>query len=284
MKVTASDGVELAIFESGPVNAETVVLVHGYPDNHTVWDGVVAELADEFRVITYDVRGAGASQAGASRSSYRISQLVADLGAVLDSVSGDDSVHLVAHDWGSIQVWDAVCSPEYADRLRSFTSISGPSLDMAAHWLREVRHGRDSLRQLAASSYIALFQLPVLPELTHRSGLTNKLLAASMRVGVAPARGYEPADRASRDLVNGLELYRANFVAKMVRPAPRPTSVPTLVIAPRHDPHVTPALALGAPVDWVADLTTEVVEGNHWVIESEPGLIADLISRHVRAH
>lgn len=285
MRVSATDGVELAVFQSGRATGETVVLVHGYPDNHTVWDQVVARLGEDYRVVTYDVRGAGASQAGGSRRSYRTAQLVSDLAVVLDEVSPDEPVHLVAHDWGSIQAWDAVCSPRFEDRLRSFTSISGPSLDMAAVWLRDVRdHGRDSLKQLAASYYVALFQVPLLPELTHRSGLTNRLLAQSMNAGIPAARRGQFSDRATRDLVNGLELYRANFVAKMTHPAPRRTSVPTLVIAPRHDPHVTPALALGAPQAWVSTLTTETVEGNHWVIESEPGLIADLIRNHAAAN
>lgn len=285
MKVTATDGVRLAVQVSGRATGETVVLVHGYPDNHTVWDGIVAELADDFRLVSYDVRGCGDSEAPRSRSGYRIEQLAADLGSVLDAVAADGPVHLVAHDWGSIQMWGAVCAPEYGARLASFTSISGPSLDMAAVWLRDVRgHGLDSLRQLMASHYVALFQLPWLPEAMHRSGITNALLTHSMRAGIPSSRTAPTAARDQRDLVNGLELYRANFVSRMTRPDPQPTSVPTLVIAPRHDPHVTAALALGAPVGWVSDLTTEVVEGNHWVIEQEPGLIAGLIRDQVAAH
>ena len=35
--VTSTDGVSLAVFESGDPGSPTVVLLHGYPDNHTVW-------------------------------------------------------------------------------------------------------------------------------------------------------------------------------------------------------------------------------------------------------
>ena len=45
-RVTSTDGVCLAVHESGDANATTVVLVHGYPDNHHVWDGVADVLAE----------------------------------------------------------------------------------------------------------------------------------------------------------------------------------------------------------------------------------------------
>ena len=36
---------ELAAWVSGPVGAPVVVLVHGFPDTHAVWDGVTLRLA-----------------------------------------------------------------------------------------------------------------------------------------------------------------------------------------------------------------------------------------------
>ncbi|EUA34410.1 alpha/beta hydrolase family protein [Mycobacterium xenopi 3993] len=57
--VTASDGVTLAVHPYGEIDQRrpTILAVHGYPDNHHVWDGVAAELADRYNVVTYDVRG-----------------------------------------------------------------------------------------------------------------------------------------------------------------------------------------------------------------------------------
>ena len=63
----------------GPDDGPVVVLVHGYPDNRTVWDLVVADLERDHRVATYDVRGAGESTAPASRSGYKLNRLVDDL-------------------------------------------------------------------------------------------------------------------------------------------------------------------------------------------------------------
>ena len=38
-------GVELAVFEAGNRAGPTVVLVHGWPNTHSIWDGVAALLA-----------------------------------------------------------------------------------------------------------------------------------------------------------------------------------------------------------------------------------------------
>ena len=219
--VETSDGLRLAVYERGPADAETVVLVHGYPDNHTVWDGVAAALADRFHVVSYDVRGTGESGVPESTAGYRLTQLSDDFRAVIDAVSPEAPVHVAAHDWGSIQTWESVTSPALGSRIASYTSISGPDLGMATTWLRERRHAGSTLRQLAHSWYVFAFQLPLLPEAMVRSGVLGRFVGGR--------------SRPEKDQVNGVELYRANFLGKLLRPEPRTTEVPVLVLAPRED-------------------------------------------------
>lgn len=275
----ASDGVRLAVSEYGDASRPTVVLVHGYPDDQRVWDGVVAALASDFHVVAYDVRGAGESEAPAARSGYRIEQLNRDLATVIAMTSPDEPVHLLAHDWGSIQSWGAVTDPAFAGRLRSFTSVSGPSFDMAAIWARPGRARlRDVLRQGADSWYGAVFQLPWLPELLVKRGAIESLVRRGERVGLA-AGDYPPAGRRQeRDALNGIELYRANM-GRTFSPKPRQAVCPVLVLAPESDTFVTVPLATQAPVPYVPDLQTRVIPGNHWIVEQDP----DLIVEHFRA-
>jgi pimeloyl-ACP methyl ester carboxylesterase len=269
--VLSTDGLALAVYETGDADRPTLVAVHGYPDDHTVWDSVVPLLTDRFRVVTYDVRGAGASEAPARRAGYRLPQLVDDLLAVIDATAPGQRVHLLAHDWGSIQAWDAATDGRFADRLASFTSISGPSLAMSAAWLRSGdRSAR--LRQLAESWYIGLFQVPLVPETLIRTGLLDRALARSLRT---PVRR-----RPQRDAINGLELYRANFLTS--RPAPGRTAVPVQVVAPRADPHVTVALQTQAPVPYASDLRQHVVEGGHWFFRRTPEVLARLVDELAR--
>jgi len=277
-RVLSTDGVALAVYESGDPANPTVVAVHGYPDDHRVWDGVVALLADDFHVVTYDVRGTGRSEAPKEREGYRIPQLVDDLGAVLDATAPGEKVHLLAHDWGSIQSWSAVTDPRFADRLSDFTSISGPSLDMASDWLRRVdSHPLASLRQLVSSAYIGVFQAPFLPEAAVRAGILDKLVDRSVRAGIGGPVRDEPRPR--RDLLNGLELYRANFLGKVGRrSAPGRAVAPVQVLAPTHDPHVSSRLQREAPAPYVDVLVAHEIAGNHWVVVHRP----ELIAQHVR--
>ncbi|MGH8959708.1 MAG: alpha/beta fold hydrolase [Jatrophihabitantaceae bacterium] len=262
--VSSTDGVRLAVYESGDPGATTVLAVHGYPDNHTVWDGVSELLAERFHVVTYDVRGTGQSDQPAPQRAYRMDRLVDDLGAVLDAVSPDAPVHLLAHDWGSVQCWPALTDERFAGRIASFTSISGPSLDHAAAWLRRAhRHPRAAARQLLDSYYIALFQLPVLPEAIMRSRRVERLLAAAGRVGSSAA-----------DRTNGLKLYRANMLPRLGRPRPERIDVPVQVLAPSRDAFVSPRMQLEAPAPYVADLTARRISGRHWVLAERPDVIA----------
>ena len=71
--VDSSDGVRIAVYEEGNPDGPTVVLVHGWPDSHVLWDGVAPLLADRFRIVRYDNRGVGRSSVPKSASEYRMS-------------------------------------------------------------------------------------------------------------------------------------------------------------------------------------------------------------------
>jgi pimeloyl-ACP methyl ester carboxylesterase len=268
--VISSDGVRLAVYESGSPDAPTVVAVHGYPDNHSLWDEIVALLAPDFHVVTYDVRGAGASEKPRERHAYRMGQLVDDLRAVLDATSPDRPVHLVGHDWGSIQLWPAVTDERLAGRIASFTSISGPSLDYSGVWMRQVhRHPRLSLRQLAHSYYMVLFHIPRIPELAAQRGIIAR--------GVRRAGGRANAPGRTDDATYGVQLYRANMLRRVGRPKPMPAGVPVQLVVADKDPFATSELVVGATEPWVPNLTVVPVSGGHWLVSQQPELFARLI-------
>lgn len=278
--LTTSDGVRLAVQEHGDPGEPTIVAVHGYPDDHHVWDGVVAELSRRFHVVTYDVRGAGSSETPRGRRSYAIPRLAADLGEVISEVAGDKPVHLLAHDWGSIQTWGLVTDPAWSERLLSYSSISGPDLDMVGVWLRGLRERpRAIARQLLDSYYVALFQLPALPELAIRVGILDRLVRHSARHGLGPEATVRDKSRA--DAEAGLALYRANFLPRLARPRPRRTTVPVQVLAPTDDLHVDSEMQRTAPAPWCESLATLEVPGNHWVVEHSPALVARHVTRFV---
>jgi len=268
-KVLASDGVPLVVAESGPPSGPVVVCVHGYPDNRTVWDGVLQQLAERYRVITYDVRGAGESGVPTSRHAYRLDQLAEDLVAVLDTVSPDRPVHLIAHDWGAIQTWHALTEGWLTGRVASYNSISGPSLDHAGAALRNrirprPRALREAVSQLLRSGYIGFFQLPLLPELAWRSGLLTPVMRRLDSTAEAPVYS---------DARHGLELYRENMLSRLSHPEPKRTDVPVQVLAPTGDPFVSTPLQTGIG-EWVSDLRVRRLSGGHWVLRSRPEVVS----------
>jgi short-subunit dehydrogenase/pimeloyl-ACP methyl ester carboxylesterase len=280
--VTASDGIALAVHAYTEIDPQrpTVLAIHGYPDNHHLWDGVAAELGGRYNFVAYDVRGAGESERPSGRSGYRFPQLISDVGAVIDSL-GVGQVHLLAHDWGSIQGWAAVTDDVVMSKVASFTSISGPHLTYAGMFLRSARTPRglfDVVRQFVASGYIWFFLCPGLPELMIRSGLGVKVIDAFGRIGNSSTRTQTLAPaRSTGDYVNGLNLYRANMPAPFLAPGAQlpQTNVPVQVLVPRMDIFVTPALQryTGSipPRSRVVP-----IEGGHWVVTSRPDVVARL--------
>ncbi|HZZ09228.1 MAG TPA: alpha/beta fold hydrolase [Paraburkholderia sp.] len=291
-----SGDVRLAVYASGPRDAPPVVLVHGYPDSAAVWEPLRAHLDAHYRVISYDVRGAGASEAPATRAAYRLQQLAADLAAVADAACGAQPFHLIGHDWGSIQSWEAVTEPAFKGRIASYTSISGPCLDHASAAMRggdsrPARHrnrttaspGRrfgSSLRQMLKSWYIVFFHLPWLPELVWRAG-GARMWPLWLRLTERVRPEHDPAQL--RNAINGLNLYRANFVDKLLRPRARHAHAPVQFIVPLRDRYVGPALSVGLE-SWLGAYSRTEIDAGHWVVLREPELIAAHITRFVEQH
>lgn len=280
--VVRSGEVDLAVREHPRDRGPTVLLVHGFPDTQAMWDPVATRLTDEhgIRVITYDVRGAGESSAPTSRDGYRTERLVDDLVAVLDRMAPREAVHLVGHDWGSVQLWDAVTreadEPRLRRRIASFTSISGPCLDHVAHFVRlawSERAYATLLRQGVHSWYVYAFHLPVLPELLWRVGAPLVRRQPGAHFGAT----------LERDAANGVNLYRANIRRRMAHPGPGRTNVPVQLVVPERDTYITPAIFTEIE-QFVSSLQRVDVDAGHWAPREQPQRVAGLIADHIYAH
>lgn len=286
-----SDGLRLRTYVWDKADAPTLLLVHGYPDNHEIWRPLIRELAADYRIVAYDVRGCGASALPRRLRDYRLEQLARDLEAVIRATSVGRPVHLVAHDWGSIQSWEAVTEPRIQPLLASYTSISGPCLDHVGHWMRERLTLRrpaallQALGQLLSSWYIAFFHTPLLPELCWRLGLDRAWPWLLRRLeGV---RSLPPSSTQRADGMRGVQLYRANFIRSLVRPRSRSTRVPLHLIVPLADRFVRPQL-FDDLLHWAPLLTRREVRAGHWQLLAEPttlaGWLRDYVNKLEQAH
>lgn len=104
--IVTRDGVALAVYDSGPVDADrTVLLLHGLCQSSQSWDLVVGPLGDRLgqttRIIRYDHRGHGSSAHAPTRT-YRPEQLADDLGDVLTAMRVRGELTIAGHSLGGM--------------------------------------------------------------------------------------------------------------------------------------------------------------------------------------
>lgn len=274
--IATQDGQKLYAKSWGDSDKDALILVHGYPDNQEVWEPVIAQLIQDFYIISYDVRGAGQSSIPKRIRDYVLPRLSQDLSAVADALLPERSFHLAAHDWGSIQSWESVTDEKFKGRILSYSSISGPCLDHAAFWMRD-QFQQDKpkfFKQLTKSWYIAAFQLPFLAP-TVWSLFTpekwGKILNQLER-----SQGLPLNQNISADGKHGVDLYRANFLPRLRHPRQRYAQCPVQAIVLSYDKFVSPALIDEMP-KWCPQFERVEVKANHWAILSRAEEMAGYI-------
>ncbi|MEU8794405.1 SDR family oxidoreductase [Streptomyces sp. NPDC048643] len=283
-------GIELCVAELGDDRQPTVVLVHGYPDSKEVWSEVAVRLADRFHVVLYDVRGHGRSTAPQPlRGGFTLEKLTDDFLAVVDAVSPDEPVHLVGHDWGSVQSWEFVTVARTQGRIASFTSMSGPSLDHFGHWIKQrmrrptPRRAGQLLGQGAKSWYVYMLHTPVLPELAWRGPLGKRWPKILERVEKVPAGDY-PTASLPTDAAHGAWLYRDNVRPRLSRPRDDAYAhAPVQLITPLGDAFLSERLYDGLE-EWAPQLVRRTIPAKHWVPRTRPDQLAAWITEFVTAN
>ena len=275
--VDSSDGVRIAVYEEGNPDGPTVVLVHGWPDSHVLWDGVAPLLADRFRIVRYDNRGVGQSSVPKSASEYRMSCFADDFAAVIDAVTPGEQVHVLAHDWGSAGMWEYLARPDARDHIASFTSVSGPSADHMNRFVigslkRPYRPRRfmQALGQMGRLSYMAAFSVPVLAPLAVRKVVADYVTRLlKVRDGI-PADQVHHSETYKTDAANSLKVYRANYFRSIVSArTDHFVDVPVQVIVNTKDRFIRPHVYADTH-KWVPRLWRRDIHAGHWSPMSHP--------------
>ena len=162
-KVTAN-GVEIAYNDQGSGDT-TIVLVHGFPLDKSMWDAQVEALSGEFRVITPDLRGHGESQVVAGP--YTMELLADDLKGLLDALNLD-KVALGGFSMGGYAVFSFMRKyPERVESLMLLDTRPQPDSD-------EGKAGREGMAQLAESEGAAPIAERLVPRLLAEATVANR--------------------------------------------------------------------------------------------------------------
>ena len=279
--ITTTDHQKLYAKTWGDQNKPALVLVHGYPDNHEVWESIIPFLVEDYYIVTYDVRGAGQSSIPKKIKQYALPQLSLDFESVVNQLLPNRNFQVAAHDWGSIQTWESVTESKFKGRILSFTTISGPCLDHAAFWMREqFKHTKPKFfKQLIKSWYIVLFQLPVVAP-TMWNFLNPQRWGEIFEV-LEDTKGLPVNQNISKDGEYGVALYRANFIPRLLKPRQRHAVCPVQAVVLTRDKYVSPELIDEIP-KWTKSFERVEVDANHWAVISRAEEIAGYIDRFAR--
>lgn len=148
------EGATLEVECAGPAEAPPVLLWHGAACTLRQWDLVVDDLRDRFRLIRFDVRGAGQSSPAADPAQYSFEQYGRDALAILDHF-GVERTHVWSMAWGSRAAL-AFCSL-HPERVLSaaFFDASVDAADPKAQ-----REGGKRARSLQDAAGIQRFPMP----------------------------------------------------------------------------------------------------------------------------
>jgi pimeloyl-ACP methyl ester carboxylesterase len=264
------------VIDAGPADGQVVVLLHGFPEIHTMYRPVIDRLSAEgYRCLAPLQRGYSAGARPKRRRDYRADDLVGDVLRLID-VSGAERVHLVGHDWGAAVAW--YVAQRAPERLHTLTALSVPH---PAAFVKAVATSRQAL----SSWYMLFFQLPWLPE---RLLLTDRAVA-----GFIASKPSERADLAEAEmalmrepgaLTAALNWYRAMAFGDP-RAIVQKVSVPTLYLWTDDDIALKEKGARLCADYVVGEYRYEEFAGvSHWVVDERPDEVTDLLLDWLKTH
>ncbi|HSP37986.1 MAG TPA: alpha/beta hydrolase [Frankiaceae bacterium] len=254
-------------------DAETVLLLHGFPDSHKLWRYQVPVLREAgYRTVAPDLRGFGDSDRPADVDGYRLPHSVADAVAVLDAL-GVERAHVVCHDFGAVVGWLlAALQPERVDRL-AVLSVGHPMTSR-----------RPTIEQREKQWYTLLFQFEdVAEQLLTRD---DWALLREWTAGTGDVENWLADLSRPGALTAGLNWYRANMhPARQLRDGPQVPSVaaPTLGLWSDGDRYLTEdGMQRSAEFVQGSWRYERVEHASHWMQLDQPEMLNRLLLQHLR--
>ncbi|MHC4399831.1 MAG: alpha/beta fold hydrolase [Planctomycetota bacterium] len=189
MKRVPIEGIELATVDRGA--GLPLVLVHGFPLDHAMWDAQIEELSGYCRVIAPDLRGFGRS--GVTEGKVTMGRFADDVDALLNALGIDEPVVFCGLSMGGYVAWQFW--HKYPSRTRGLvlcdTRAGADTPAAAAGRLKTagevMRDGLDALAESMLPKLLAPTTLAENAELVE--SLRRVMLATDRRGAAAAARG-----------------------------------------------------------------------------------------------
>ncbi len=253
---------EFFVREAGPVDAPTVVLIHGWVyDSVGTWQRVIEPLAERFRVIAVDHRNHGKSDR--IRGRYSIEDATDEVAAVLNVVGAGPSTIVGYSMGGMIAQALALRHPYLVDRI--VLAATGAYPIPRRRWLVAAGFyiartlGRISPAEGARLSYHYLLRTGV-TEPRHARWLWEALLDRDATLYFEGGKAVLRFD--SRDWVGRLDI-------------------PSLVIIPTEDQLIPPSAQYELYALLKAPEIVEIPGARHEAVMTHAAEIVEVIARFV---
>lgn len=182
--VRSFDGTRLHARVFGPDDGYPIVLAHGITCAIEVWAHQIADLARDYKVIAYDHRGHGLSEAPRGRNGYSLNHLAADLDAVLDATLAPGQRAVIGgHSMGGIAI--SAWSQRYPHRVAQCADAVALINTTTGDLLRDVQLAQvppalAATRIRGAGTLLKTFGATPVPKLADRA---NKRFVSYLAVG-----------------------------------------------------------------------------------------------------
>jgi non-heme chloroperoxidase len=228
--VRGGAGLRLHVREWGTAAGPPILFIHGWSQNHLCWvKQYESVLADEFRLVAYDLRGHGMSEAPLEPQHYTDDRLWADdVAAIIDELGLDRPV-LVGWSYGAFVICDYIRA-HGQDRLAAINFVEGA-----------VKLGETAFGTLIGAGFLDHFAGATANDLPTNIWAMRSFVKTCV---VKPLAADEIEAAVCWNIVVPAQI-RANLAAREINDDDvlRGLEVPLLVTQSRADTVVLPAMA-----------------------------------------
>lgn len=215
--ITTDDGAKIHYELDGPEGKPVLMFSNSLATDLHMWDDQIEAFADDYRILRYDSRGHGKSEA--PKGPYSIERLGRDALALLDALGLDKVFYCGLSKGGMVGMWLGTNAPDRFFRMAYCnTSAHMPTKQMWQERAAKVRaEGVDSIGQLIVDRWFTpAFQ----------NGSPNRVARVRAMIGETPGEGYAGCCEAIADMDQSESI--------------RKIDLPVLVIAGAEDPSTPP--------------------------------------------
>ncbi|WP_283276863.1 alpha/beta hydrolase [Rhodococcus sp. IEGM 1381] len=273
-RVPISDGT-IHVVESGPVSADPIVFLHGWPEDWSAWTQIMELAGDKYRCIALDLPGVGGSRLVAPRGDkFYLAGLIHELITALDL----QNVTLVGHDAGGMVTFAY---------LKQFLTLRSAII------MDTVIPGIPPWESALTNPYIwhfAFHSIPALPEKLVQNNVRSYFdyfydaISANPEAIPEPARNrYAASYTDPGALTQGFEFYRAfRTDADDNNRSTDEISTPTLYLRGSSEGGNLADYATGFRNAGLTNLNTGTIESaGHFAPEEAPEQVWKAITSHL---